>query len=380
MPAYLDNAATTKPCPAAVEAVTRMMTETYGNPASLHQPGVDAHRCVETARQAVASSIGAQDAQEILFTSGGTESNNLALLGGAAALRRKGMRIVTTAVEHESVLESAKELERRGFDVAYLPCDRHGAVSQAELQKAVTPDTILVSMMLVNNETGAVQPVQALRRTIQRAGSPALIHVDAVQAYGKLPVDVRRLDADLLSLSAHKVHGPKGVGALYLKKGTPLTPRTFGGSQERRLRPGTHASPLIAGFHAAVMELGDLGGVNAHVRRLKQQLLAGLDSMDGILLHSHADASPYVVSLSVPGYPAQTMIQYLSQRGVYVSNGSACTGGSRRSHVLTAMGLSGPVADSTIRVSFSRDNTPEDVAQFLTTLNEGIQNLARSPR
>lgn len=374
---YLDNAATTRPCPACVEAVHAALTGNFANPSSLHQAGLAAKRGVEAARAAVASTIGAADPQEIYFTSGGTEANNLALFGAAYAGRRKGRRIVTTAIEHESVLEAAAQLEAEGFEVVRLRPDGEGRITAAQLEDAVNRDTILISVMMVNNEVGSILPVEAIRRMIKRSDAPALLHIDAVQAFGKLPVQVRKLGADLCTITAHKIHGPKGVGALYIKKGTILRPRTYGGEQEKKLRPGTEATPLIAGFGAAVETLPDWRQSERHVRELKEALLERLKNMDGVLVQSPLDGSPYVVSLSLPGYRSQTIIQALSAAGVYVSNGSACAKG-KKSHVLSAMGLPAKQADGTIRVSFARDSTLEDVEELAGSLKAVMAQVAHT--
>lgn len=375
MTAYLDNSATTKPCEASVKAICAMLETNYGNPSSLHTAGIQAHRAVEQAREAVAAALGAEDKTEIIFTSGGTEANNLAVFGSAYALGRKGRRIITTAIEHESVLEPFAQLENEGFEVIRLKPDQAGHISVEQLKEAVNDNTILVSMMMVNNEVGTLLPVGEIRKILKQNGSPAYLHIDAVQAFGKMPVKVRALGADLVTVTAHKIHGPKGVGALYIKKGAPLRPRAFGGEQERKIRPGTEASPLIAGFGAAVKE-ADWKAAREQVSALNQQLRSGLAAMDGVLLNSPEDAVPYILNIAVAGIRSQTLIQFLSGKGVCVSNGSAC-GKGKKSHVLTAMGLSPERIDSSIRVSFSRYNTPGDVDAFLLALNEAMGSLAR---
>lgn len=376
MTGYLDNAATTKPCPQCVAAVTEMLSNNFGNPSSLHHMGLAAHMAVEQAREAVAVSLGAGDKNEIVFTSGGTEANNLALFGSAYANRRKGNRIVLTAIEHESVLETAQQLEKEGFEAVYIQPDTSGLITAAQLEQAIDKNTILVSMMLVNNEVGSALPVAAIRKIVRRKEAPANIHVDAVQAYGKIPVKVRRLDVDLLTVTAHKIHGPKGVGALYIKKDTPLLCRAFGGAQERKIRPGTESAPMIAGFGAAVKAMPDFIDTEQAVRQLNETMRASLQGMEGILINSPDTASPYILNLAVQGIRSQTLIQFLSQKEVCVSNGSACAKG-KKSHVLTAMGIGADRIDSSIRVSFSRYSTQADVQLFLTALREGMAKLAR---
>lgn len=377
MSAYLDNSATTKPCRECADAVMKMLTENYGNPSSLHNLGIDAMKEVILARGAIADSLGAEK-EEIIFTSGATEANNTALFGAVKAKRRLGNKIVTTAVEHESVLESAQELERQGFEVVYLKPDRHGNISEEQVYNAVDKNTILVSMMYVNNEVGTVMPVKSLAKAVKRAGAPALVHIDCVQAYGKMPVNPKKLGADLVSITAHKIHGPKGVGALYISKKANLTnqnfARVFGGEQERKLRPGTEASPLIAGFGAAVRALPPVAEQAKKVAELNDYARAALGEIDGVKFNNDENSSPYIINLYVPTFMrSQTVLQELSAKyGVYVSNGSACAKG-KKSHVLTAMGLPDEVVDKSIRVSFSRCNTKSDVDELCAALRELIK-------
>ncbi len=373
--AYLDNSATTPPCKEAVEAMQEALHHLWGNPSSLHGVGLNAEHLLAQSRAAVAAQLGCEPS-EILFTSGGTESNNLALFGAANALRRRGKRIVTSAVEHSSVAESAKELAGRGFDVVFVRVDRTGRVSEQELLQAINRETILVSLMAVNNEVGTLQPVESIRRAAQVRGAPALVHVDAVQAFGKLPVHPARLGADLLTVSSHKIHGPKGVGALYIRKGVRLTPLFYGGTQESRLRPGTEAMPAIAGFAAAVRALPDLSQSKEYVGNLRDRLIQGLQEMEGVRINSPADAIPYVINVSVPGLHSETMLNYLSERGIYVSSGSACAKG-QKSRVLRAMGLGDAEIASALRVSLSRFTGWEEIDAFLYALGEARRYLGR---
>lgn len=373
MQVYLDNSATTKPCPQCVQAITHALTENYGNPSSLHKLGIEATKDIIRARQAIADSLNA-DKDEIYFTSGGTEANNLAVLGAAYANRRRGNRIVTTAIEHESVLQAAAQLETEGFEVVRLMPDAHGRITKEQIQSAIQADTILVSVMCINNEVGSVLPVQEIRRAVQRAKAPAVIHTDCVQAYGKTPLRADRLGADLITVSAHKIHGPKGVGALYIRKGTHLVPRLFGGEQEKRMRPGTEASPLIAGFGAAVQALPPLAEQSRHIRQLNAYAKEKLSTIEGLQFNSADDASPYILSVYIPTFMrSQTIIQELSANyGIYVSSGSACAKG-KRSHVLTAMKLHDEIIDKTIRVSLSRENTQTDIDALCAALQELVQ-------
>lgn len=371
---YLDNSATTKPCAAAVEAAVQMMTENFGNASSLHGAGVQAMKVLMEARRTIADELGC-DSAELYFTSGGTEANNLAVFGAAQAGRHKGRRIVTTAVEHESVLAPCAELEKAGFEVVRLQPDAYGRITAAQIADAINEETILVSVMHVNNETGAIFPVETIRGAIKRKGAPALLHIDCVQSFGKLAVRTKKLDADLLTVTAHKIHGPKGAGALYIKKGVHIPPRTFGGEQESRMRPGTESTPLIAAFAAAVHSLPDRRETQKRIQALNDAARTGMEAL-GMRINSAPDASPYILNAALDGIRSQTLIQFLSSRGVCVSSGSACAKG-KRSHVLQAMGLADDRIDSSIRVSFSRDNTEEDVAALCTALQEAKAQLAR---
>ncbi len=378
MAAYLDNSATTKPCREAVNAVRLMMEENYGNPSSLHGLGIEAAKAVINARASIARVLGC-DADEIYFTSGGTEANNLAVFGAAYANRRKGNRIVTTAIEHESVLQGVNELEKEGFEVVRLKPDRYGNISVSQLAQAVNDKTVLVSVMYINNEVGSVLPVDKIRRICTAEGAPALIHTDCVQAFGKIDVKPKKTGADLVTVSAHKIHGPKGCGALYIRKGVRILPRAFGGEQEKRLRPGTEASPLIAGFGAAADALPEPKEQIKKTKALNAYAKSALSAIDGIAFNSGEYASPYIINLFVPTFMrSQTIVQELSANyGVYVSSGSACAKG-KRSHVLTAMGLSDEIVDKSIRVSFSAYSTKADVDALCFALAKTVEKYPRN--
>lgn len=375
---YLDNSATTRVCEKSAEKVLELMTQCYGNPSSLHKKGLEAQREVAHARQAVAVSLGAQP-REIIFTSGGTEANNLAVLGGAAAGRRRGKRIVTTAIEHPSVLEPMRQLEKEGFEVVFLTPDTDGRVPEEAVLKAVTGDTILISVMAVNNELGSIQPIEVLKKAVKRAGAPALVHVDGVRAYGKLPLRPEKLGIDLLTVSGHKIHGPKGVGALYVSKNARILPRTFGGGQERELRPGTEAAPLIAGLGAAVEELPDWRQAYSRMEKLRDYTLQKLSGLEGVEVNSPVEGLPYLLNFSALGIRSETMLHFLAQRGIYVSSGSACAKG-KQSHVLKAAGLPDSRISSAIRVGFSRENTERDADALAEGVREGLACLARARR
>lgn len=370
---YLDNSSTTKVCREAADKAYEMMTSCYGNPSSLHALGFAAEREITQARSRIAQSMGVRP-EEITFTSGGTEADNMAVFGAAKQKKKQGNRIVTTAVEHPAVLEPMRQLEKEGFEVIYLRPDGQGHISPEQIREAIDNRTILVSMMLVNNEVGTIFPVEEAARAIARCKAPALLHVDAVQAYGKIPVRPLRLKADLVTISAHKIHGPKGIGALYQARTSHIPARTFGGGQERNFRPGTEATPLIAAFGEAVRVLPDLSGQRAKIAELNRLCRTGLLQLPGVVLNSPEDALEYVLNFSTCSVRSETMLHFLASKGISVSSGSACSK-AKPSHVLEAMGLSHERIDTSIRVSFSRENTEEDVKEFLDALKEGIQTL-----
>lgn len=374
--AYLDNSATTAVCPEAARRATDTMLRCYGNPSSLHGMGAAAQREMEKARGEVAGLIGAKP-NTLIFTSGGTEANNLAIFGAAQARRRAGKRIVTTAVEHPSVSSACDELERQGYEVIRLTPDRTGLIGAEQVEQACTSTTILCSVMMVNNETGALFPIREMIAAVRRNAPGALFHSDAVQAAGKLPIHVGRLDVDMMTLSGHKLHGPKGVGALYIKKGVRLLPRAYGGGQERGLRPGTEAVPLITAFGAAAAALPSPAEQARHYDALRSRLLEGLQGRGDVVFHLPAASVPYILNLSVPGIRSETMLHFLAERGVYVSSGSACSKG-KKSPVLTAWQLPPGEIDSALRISFSRYNTEEDVDRLIAGLIAGSESLIRA--
>ena len=370
---YLDNSATTKPDEQVANKVYEMLCEKFGNPSSFHRAGLDAMLEVKSARASIAKALSCQE-DEIIFTSGGTEANNLAIFGAVEANKRKGKRIVTTKIEHESVLGAVNYLENEGYDVVYLDVDSFGNINPDQLYQAITKDTILVSVMYVNNEVGSVLPVKEIAKAVKKAGAPALIHIDCVQAFGKIDVKPSKLGADLVTITAHKIHGPKGIGALYIKKGVRIVPRTYGGEQEKRMRPGTESSPLIAGFGKAVELIPNLKTQSQQIKELNQYAKEKLEAIDGVKINSSPDASDYIINLYVPTFmTSQTVVQHLSsQYNVYVSNGSACAKG-KKSHVLTAMRLPDNIIEKSIRVSFSRDTTKEDIDQLVFALSETVK-------
>lgn len=373
---YLDNSATTQVLPSVAQKAMELMVDEFGNPSSLHTRGFRARKLLEEARAQVAQRLGAQP-EEITFTSGGTESNNLAIFGAAQARRRLGNKIVTTAAEHDSVLNPCRALEKQGFEVVYLKPDATGHLPEEVLAQAIDEKTILVSVMLVNNETGAIFPVQAAGRAIRRKKAPALLHVDAVQGFGKLPFTVKKLGVDLLTLSGHKIHGPKGIGALYVKKGVRILPQALGGGQERGMRSGTESVPLICALGEAVRLLPPAEESLEQVGKLNTLLREKLAQMPEVTVHSPEDGLPYVLNFSAGRVRGETMLHFLAERGVYVSSGSAC-GKAKPSHVLEAMDLPREQVESALRVSFSRFSTPEDVEALVDGLKAGLDTLARS--
>lgn len=375
MEAYLDNSATTCLCSSAKERMVEAINKYYGNPSSLHSVGTAAQRQLDAARAAVAKSLSCE-AEEIVFTGSGTLANNAAIFGAAHALRRRGNRIVTTCVEHPSVSECMAQLEKEGFEVIYLKVDKYGRINKSELMQAVNSKTILISLMYVNNEVGSIMPIETARLAVKKAGAPALIHCDAVQAYGKLPIKPSRIGVDLMSASAHKINGPKGVGFLYVRKGVRLAPYIFGGGQEGKIYSGTQPMPAIMGLHGAVEELPDLTAQLEKTTALRDYLVQEARKINGIVINSGEDALPYIVNISAVGHPSQTMLNYLSDSGVYVSGGSACSKG-HRSKVLTAMGLAPERIDSALRISLSRFTTRDETDMFLCALENGVNTLRK---
>jgi len=354
---YLDNSATTKPRKEAVDAMLQVLTENWGNPSALHGGGLEAHRMVEQARAAVAAKLGAET-DRVFFTSGGTEADNWAIFSTVDRLGKRGKHIVTTAVEHHAVLHPMKKLESMGYEVTYLQPDETGFISVQTLEKALRKDTILVSIMMVNNETGAVMPIREMIRATRRLSPIAFFHTDAVQGFMKVPFQAKTLGADLISISSHKVHGPKGCGALYIRKGLTLPPYLHGGGQEQNYRSGTEACPAIAGFGAACAAAKPIDEIAA-MTRVRDYGLAILAEVPGLqILGCHT--APHIISVSLPGVRSQGLINCLQDREIYVSAGSACAKG-HRSHVLEAMGAAPQVIDGAVRISLSADNTEADM-------------------
>lgn len=371
---YLDNSATTCVSEAAAQKAVELMRTNYANPSSLHSMGFSASKELEGTRDNVAKFLGA-DSAEIYFTSGGTEANNLAITGAVSARKRAGNRIITSAFEHSSVYETMLELQKEGYEVVFIKPDETGCINANDVIDAVDSKTILVSIMYINNETGAINPIREIAVGAKRKNPQVIVHTDAVQGFGKTEIKVSKLFVDMLTLSGHKIHAPKGVGALYVKKGVRILPRTFGGKQEKKLRPGTEALPLIGALGVATQEL-DIAKSSAIVKALKEYLTDKLSAFEDITINSPENSTEYILNFSVKGIRSETMLHHLASKGVYVSSGSACSKGGK-SHVLSALGLDADTADSAIRVSFCKHNTVEDCDALLEALKDGIENLAR---
>lgn len=374
MSIYLDNAATTKPCGEAVSAAVDAMTENYGNPSSLHRAGLDAQLAVDKARKAIAASIGA-DSSEIYFTSGATESNNLALRGISAAYGRKRRKIVISSVEHASVDETASALEKSGFEIVRISPRDDGRFYADDFISACDENTCLVSMMLVNNETGYIMPVRETFMAVKRSFPEIITHCDCVQGYMKLPIKAASLGADLISLSAHKIHGVKGVGAIYIKKGVRVIPIVTGGKQEKGIRSGTESVPLIAAFGAAVDKFRPtIAERYERVSQLKAHLLEKIGGIENVAVNSPSDGSPYVINISAVGKRSEIMLHFLESKGIYVSSGSACSKG-QQSGVLGEFGISGKRADGAVRISITAQTTEEELDEFAEALAEGMTKI-----
>ena len=369
----MDNSATTAVSAAAADKAYQIMTAVYGNPSSLHIKGMEAEHELTAARKAVAAQLKANP-DEVFFTSGGTEANNTALFGAAYANARTRRKIIISAVEHSSVLDAAKRLEAEGFTVERIAPRSDGTVHPEDVAAATDGNTALVSVMLVNNETGAVMPVDEIFSAVKAVNPQTLCHTDAVQAFGKLPVRAKALGADVISVSGHKVHAPKGVGALYVKKGVRLIPRQYGGEQEKRFRPGTENLPAIAAFGVACGEF-DIEENLRHVRSLNDYARVKLLSIEGVAINSPENALPYVLNFSAGRVRSETMLHFLEDADIFVSSGSACAKG-KPSHVLSALGLSRERADSALRVSFSKHNTSADIDALCERIAVGLRVLA----
>lgn len=376
---YVDHAATTPMYPEVIAKMTETMKDIFGNPSSIHSFGREARKVVDEARYGIAQTIGARET-EIVFTSGGTEADNLAIFGAAEANKEKGNHIITTQIEHHAVLHACQELERRGFEVTYLPVDKNGAVSLVDFQEALRDDTILVTIMYGNNEVGTLQPIAEIGELLK--DHQALFHTDAVQAYGIERLNVQELQVDLLSASAHKINGPKGIGFLYMRSGLKLSPRLFGGEQERKRRAGTENVPAIAGFlAAALMSEQQMAEKKQRYTNFKQVLLSQLEAgkIDFHLNGTLENSLPHVINISFPGTHVEALLVNLDLAGIAASSGSACTAGSvEPSHVLVAMyGKGAEELTNSIRVSFGLHNTEEQIQQVGQEMVKIVKRLTK---
>lgn len=366
------------PCEKAVQNINVALLDTWGNPSSLYDLGFRAQMLVDDTRKTVSSLLKCRE-DEIYFVGSGTEGNNTAILGAAYSRKKRGKRIVTTTIEHPSVLETIKRLSDEGFEIVYLKPQPDGVISTDDLKNAINKDTILVSIMLVNNEVGAIQPVKEAASIIKQSGAPALLHCDGVQAFGKMPINLNDLGADLFTASGHKIHGPKGIGILYVKKGVTIKPLITGGGQERNLRSGTESVPLIYGLKGAVDCLGNINENLKSQQEIWNYAKQSLLDTNLVTINSSDKALPYILNLSVEGYRSETLLHFLESQGVYVSSGSACAKGEG-SYVLREMGLNRNLVDSALRVSFSRDTTKEDIDIFIDALICATQKLRRATK
>ena len=368
---YLDNSATTKPCPEAVEAMTKALTEHWGNPSALYGFGIDTARLLRQARQTVAAAMGAEP-DRVFFTSGGTEADNWAVFGTVKRMGKRGKHIITTAMEHHAILNCMADLESRGFEVTYLKPDAMGRVSVEDLKAALRKDTILVSIMMVNNEVGSVMPIAQMAKLTHKLCPDAIFHTDAVQGFLKVPFAAKNLGADLISVSSHKIHGPKGAGALYISpRLKSFPPLLLGGGQEGGYRSGTEGTPAIMGFAAACSAVNaTFREDNQRERELISEFSEKFAALEGVTVNGSHEA-PHILSLAIPGIPVQNTINILQDHGICVSAGSACAKG-HRSHVLTAMGLPPETIDAAFRISLCRDTTREELEQLCTALRDEV--------
>lgn len=383
MEAYFDNSATTRCYPEVAEIVVKTMTEDFGNPSAMHLKGVEAEKYVREAAQILAKILKVNE-KEIIFTSGGTESNNLALFGGADANKRSGNHIITTSVEHAAVGQPAERLEQMGYEVTIVPVDHRGVVQLEALEKALRPDTILVSTMYVNNEVGAVMPVEEIAKLVHEKSPKALYHVDAIQAFGKYRIYPKKAGIDMLSVSSHKIHGPKGVGFLYINEKARIQPQILGGGQQAGMRSGTDNVPGIAGLGvAAKMVYTDFDKKIEHMYHLKERLAEGFLKLPDVRLNGMEirEGAPQILSASFLGVRSEVLLHTLEEKGIYVSAGSACSSHKRKAAgTLSAMGMEAAQRESTLRFSFSEENTFEEVDYALEVIGQVLPMLRRYSR
>ena len=383
MEVYFDNSATTRCYDSVKDIVVKAMTEDFGNPSAMHLKGVEAEKYIKSSAESLARLLKVQE-KEILFTSGGTESDNLALIGATLANKRSGNHIITTSVEHPAVSQPALFLQEQGFEVTYLPVDSRGVVKMDALKAVLREDTILVSVMYVNNEVGAVMPVEEIAALVHEKSPKALFHVDAIQAFGKYRIYPKKMGIDLLSVSGHKIHGPKGVGFLYINEKAKIQPQILGGGQQGGMRSGTENVPGIAGLGAAAVEIyKNLEENVENMYRLKEHIAQGLEKIGDIRINGMdlREGAPQILSISVMGVRSEVLLHSLEERGIYVSAGSACSSHKRKpSATLAAMGMSKDQIESTVRLSFCEENTIEEADYFLQVMGELVPMLRRYSR
>lgn len=375
---YLDNSATTKPYPEVTQKVVQMLTEKFGNPSSIYRLGIESRYEIQTAREKVAEALSVS-ADEIYFTSGGTESDNLAIIGACKMNAVQGRHIVTTVAEHAAVTKTIRHLKQQGWTVDYIPAPG-GELDLAAMENAVTEQTTLVSVMLVNNETGCIFPVGLVKDIIRRKNPAALLHCDAVQGFGKVPFTAASIGADLISVSAHKIHGVKGAGALFVKSGAKILPLMFGGGQEKGVRSGTESTPLIAAFGKAVdITFGNLARDMAHMASLRDYCIAKInDCLPTAVIHSNAKGAPHIINLSLPGTKNEAVVRHLDAKGIFIASGAACKSNySRGPSILESLGISRQSAESALRISFSPLNRQDEVDALINAIVDYIRYLSQ---
>ncbi len=378
MTAYFDNSATTKPCEEAVSAAKNAIENAWGNPSSLHELGLEASDGLKKAKKQVSRLLGVNESS-FFFTSSGTTANNTAIFGAYEKFKREGNRIVTTSIEHPSVLEPIKRLETMGCEVIRLNPDENGKIREEELFESINKNTILVSCMAVNNEVGSILPVNRIRTAVKRAGAPAIIHSDCVQALSKIAVNPKTIDADIFTVSGHKIHALKGVGGIYLKSKGIIKPYILGGGQEQGVHSGTEATPAIMSFGAAAENAMNINAHSEYIKKLKTRLVEEIADIPCVKINSPEDAIPYILNISILGLPSQPIVNFMSDKGIYISAGSACKMG-HRSPVLTAMGLSPERIDSAVRISLSRFNTEEEIEYLISAIKEAAEKYGKKQR
>lgn len=383
MEAYLDNSATTRCLPAAAKLMITLLTQDYGNPSSMHNMGVTAENYISDAGKKIAKTLKVQD-KEIYFTSGGTESNNIAVIGSARANARAGKHVVTTQIEHASVANPFGMLAEEGYEVTCLSVNEYGEISLEELKESIRPDTVLVSLMHVNNEIGAVEPIEAAGKIIKEQNPQTIFHVDAIQSYGKFRLYPKKMNIDLLSVSGHKIHGPKGSGFLYIREKTKIKPLVYGGGQQKGMRSGTENVPAIAGLGVAAEAVyTDFEEKIEHLYGLREHFIEGARRISGVTVNGRLDrsAAPHIVSVSVEGVRAEVLLHTLEERGIYVSAGSACSSNKPSvSRTLKSIGLKENLLDSTVRFSFCADTTKEEIDYALGVMAEVVPMLRKFTR